>query len=248
MTSGPGCPRCRAEVQTDWDWCHDCGFDPDGLRPAEWTNPKAALPYVTAPATTDPWAAAPTERAKRSGVLPSILIVVGGLTVLAVAAFFLLGPRLYQRVVSTKAGAGAHDPVAYTSPDSLFSASLSGAPRSEDKVMNDGVTVHGWGWDGGANGQLVFWFPLPPAYQPSMESGVLRAFVDSAVTGHGTSTATTFAGHAAISFEGTFSGLDGTGVVFVDNGRMWVLLAGGPWAGKDPQAHAFMSSFALAGT
>ena len=27
-----GCPTCGTEVQADWDWCHACGFDPDGKR------------------------------------------------------------------------------------------------------------------------------------------------------------------------------------------------------------------------
>ena len=216
--------------------------------PSPGFSPGSAGPWSVEPNGAAPWEPASAAPAKRSGVLPSILIVVGGLVVLAVAAFFLLGPRLYKGVVSTQAGAGAKDPVAYTGPDGSFSASLSGKPRTQDTAMHDGVTLHGWGWDGGPNGQLVFWFPLPPTYQPSMEQGVLRAFVDGAVTGHGTSTTTTFAGHPAIRFQGTFNGLDGTGVVFVDHGRMWVLLAGGPWAGKDPQAQAFMNSFALAGT
>src|SRR5262245_31024831 len=26
------CPKCGAAVQPDWDWCHDCGFDPDGMQ------------------------------------------------------------------------------------------------------------------------------------------------------------------------------------------------------------------------
>jgi hypothetical protein len=29
----PGCPRCGTGILPDWDWCHACGFDPDGLRP-----------------------------------------------------------------------------------------------------------------------------------------------------------------------------------------------------------------------
>lgn len=32
----PACPQCGAGVQADWDWCHECGFDPEGLKPADW--------------------------------------------------------------------------------------------------------------------------------------------------------------------------------------------------------------------
>ena len=31
----PACPRCHSEIQADWNWCHVCGFDPDGLKPPE---------------------------------------------------------------------------------------------------------------------------------------------------------------------------------------------------------------------
>jgi hypothetical protein len=31
----PACPRCHSEVQDGWDWCHVCGFDPDGLKPPD---------------------------------------------------------------------------------------------------------------------------------------------------------------------------------------------------------------------
>ncbi len=32
----PRCPTCGAPVQADWDWCHLCGYDPEGLKPAGW--------------------------------------------------------------------------------------------------------------------------------------------------------------------------------------------------------------------
>lgn len=32
----PTCPECTTAVREDWDWCHNCGFDPDGLKPADW--------------------------------------------------------------------------------------------------------------------------------------------------------------------------------------------------------------------
>jgi len=29
----PPCPRCASPVEPDWDWCQQCGYDPEGLRP-----------------------------------------------------------------------------------------------------------------------------------------------------------------------------------------------------------------------
>jgi hypothetical protein len=29
----PPCPRCAAPVEPDWDWCQQCGYDPERLRP-----------------------------------------------------------------------------------------------------------------------------------------------------------------------------------------------------------------------
>ena len=31
----PRCPRCAHSVEPDWDWCQQCGYDPDSLRPPE---------------------------------------------------------------------------------------------------------------------------------------------------------------------------------------------------------------------
>jgi hypothetical protein len=35
-------------IEPTWDWCHGCGFDPEGLRPADW-RPGAAPPPATPP-------------------------------------------------------------------------------------------------------------------------------------------------------------------------------------------------------
>jgi hypothetical protein len=36
MADDPRCPECQTPVQSNWDWCHACGFDPDGLKPTDW--------------------------------------------------------------------------------------------------------------------------------------------------------------------------------------------------------------------
>jgi hypothetical protein len=35
--TAPECPQCETPVQADWDWCQQCGFDPDGLKPLGWS-------------------------------------------------------------------------------------------------------------------------------------------------------------------------------------------------------------------
>lgn len=52
MSSGLVCPQCRADVDPTWDWCHACGFDPEGLRPD-------SLPVGAAAGTASAGAPAP---------------------------------------------------------------------------------------------------------------------------------------------------------------------------------------------
>lgn len=39
----PVCPDCGTTIEPDWDWCHACGFDPEGVRPAAWSPATGAL-------------------------------------------------------------------------------------------------------------------------------------------------------------------------------------------------------------
>jgi len=32
----PRCPTCGTAIQSHWDWCHFCGYDPDHLKPVGW--------------------------------------------------------------------------------------------------------------------------------------------------------------------------------------------------------------------
>jgi len=40
------CPGCGTPIDPTWDWCHGCGFDPEGLKPAGW-QPSAVPPGPT---------------------------------------------------------------------------------------------------------------------------------------------------------------------------------------------------------
>ena len=60
MAQTPSCPRCGSEVQPTWDWCHACGFDPAGLKPAERPAAPAPAPRAAPAAAPAPGAAPPT--------------------------------------------------------------------------------------------------------------------------------------------------------------------------------------------
>jgi hypothetical protein len=40
VSGQPVCPECATPVQLDWEWCHSCGFDPEGNRPPELSAPR----------------------------------------------------------------------------------------------------------------------------------------------------------------------------------------------------------------
>lgn len=49
MPQQPKCPECSTDVLPSWDWCTDCGYDPEGLKPATWSTGST---LVTASAAT----------------------------------------------------------------------------------------------------------------------------------------------------------------------------------------------------
>jgi hypothetical protein len=58
-SEAPACPGCGSEVQPDWDWCHHCGYDPEGLRP-EPAGATAATAATASGTTATVMAPAPT--------------------------------------------------------------------------------------------------------------------------------------------------------------------------------------------
>ena len=67
------CPRCSAEIQPTWDWCHACGFDPSGHRPDDWTPAGVPVAAGRAPALADPPSGptAPKGRRRRADAAPA---------------------------------------------------------------------------------------------------------------------------------------------------------------------------------
>lgn len=59
----PVCPDCGTTIEPDWDWCHACGFDPEGVRPAAWTPATGALTVFPPTDAHDPATASATTAA-----------------------------------------------------------------------------------------------------------------------------------------------------------------------------------------
>jgi hypothetical protein len=59
----PTCPHCKSAVGPSWDWCHTCGYDPAGLKPADWVPDTAPTQMAPAPATAPPPVPVPSRPA-----------------------------------------------------------------------------------------------------------------------------------------------------------------------------------------
>jgi hypothetical protein len=90
----PTCPECGVPVQSHWDWCHACGFDPENRKPLDIApGPRAAPPpgtdpFLSAPVTTapnPPNPAIPRGGVRRSGAVARALLV-GLVVVVALVA------------------------------------------------------------------------------------------------------------------------------------------------------------------
>jgi hypothetical protein len=84
VTSRPVCPECATPVEVDWEWCHGCGFDPEGklaearargLEPAVLTPSLAVSPAAAFPGATPPQALmadGPARPAPRAATAPDV--------------------------------------------------------------------------------------------------------------------------------------------------------------------------------
>jgi hypothetical protein len=48
VSGQPMCPQCSTPVELDWEWCHNCGFDPESKRP-QATAPAPLLSRASTP-------------------------------------------------------------------------------------------------------------------------------------------------------------------------------------------------------
>lgn len=62
MTETLVCPQCHGTVELSWEFCHRCGFDPQGRRPADWRPGDDAMAPVVPPDAPPPFSdRLPTE-------------------------------------------------------------------------------------------------------------------------------------------------------------------------------------------
>lgn len=130
------CPRCALAVQPDWDWCHGCGFDPEGLKPPNWTPPPSAAaapppagqapppyaPPMYAPPTYAPpmaYGGPPPGVAARTGspaaTVAKVLGVVGVAFVALIAVLVLAVTFLGTTTPERTTAAGGGDPATVAS-------------------------------------------------------------------------------------------------------------------------------------
>ena len=72
----PVCPDCGTTIEPDWDWCHSCGYDPEGVRPGDWSPAQDDRPPPpggdrTAPAEPAPEATPVLQTRPRPVAVPS---------------------------------------------------------------------------------------------------------------------------------------------------------------------------------
>jgi hypothetical protein len=73
MTESRPCPSCGSPVQVDWNWCHACGYDPAGRKPAGWVPSEP----LEAPAGMVPLAPPPNPEPPSSPAPPTAYSVPG---------------------------------------------------------------------------------------------------------------------------------------------------------------------------
>ena len=181
-TDGPRCPRCATEVQPSWDWCHACGYDPDGLRPATALPPPGApsdgpVPSYPSPAVGEPLPAyglpaPPPGPAKRTGVALTIgAIAIVMVLVVGVTAVLLLGKTSNPSVATT-------DRSGLASPGTT-------APRATRPQGPCGVVPSVTALPGPSDSDLM----VSPGYVESLDvSGLERFFGPMTPTGDGIAT------------------------------------------------------------
>jgi hypothetical protein len=166
-------------VQPDWDWCHACGWDPEGLRPAApaasaVAPPPPAAPYRAGPAPLPPgidagpgsafagYRAPPLRPGPppRSGAPTALLIIIGAiggtflLAVLAIVAVTFLGTSAPTSTFASVDGA-------ITLPEGDPAADGPSAVEAQ----NADLDAADWQTFAAADGSYRIDFPAPPVVE-----------------------------------------------------------------------------------
>jgi hypothetical protein len=149
------CPECRAEVQADWDWCHACGWDPEGLRPSA-APPEGGSTRPPPPPRTSP---APAQDPAMSR---TTLVVVGAVAAVAVVIV----------AVAAVGFLGSSDPVA--APPSTSATSVSStAPTTTAPPTTPSTEPAVWVPWAAPGGTFTVELPVEPTYEEPAVGGLV---------------------------------------------------------------------------
>jgi hypothetical protein len=237
------CPNCKTPVQPDWDWCHACGWDPEGLRPAgvgPVQPPGYGAPPGYGPA---PRYGAPPPSGRGVGriVVVVAVAVVGLIVVGAVAVFALAEPTPSAAPTSSTAstampagdvGKATGGPwVPWTATDGSFTIEFPEAPVVEPVPTEDSpyATSEQAIADLGKSVYAAFYFELVPGYAITDTNGALSGVVEamggSAGITFSSRTPGTFGFLPSLAFTGSVDGGEGTvqGMAVVSERRLFVM-------------------------
>jgi hypothetical protein len=210
MTVAPACPECAAPVQPTWDWCHDCGYDPDGLRDGEAAEPSQVTPAEPL-ATLDDWRFEPPPTPVHHGpgrgarIALTVVFAVLGVVIVGLTLPFFVGTESEPGVQQSAATVVPTTVpwLSFTAPEATFVARFPSAPTdlSEERPAGEDtvtVTVYAAVEDDYAMQVGTYDYPPDAAFQlDDAVDGAARS-VQGSVTSE---TPTTFAGYPAVDYE-----------------------------------------------
>lgn len=241
--AAPSCPKCGTAVEPTWDWCHSCGYDPEGKR-LQQLRQQAADP---SPATSSDDGGGVNKLAVAAAIVVGmIVVVVGGYFIMGddpVVPEYQAGPPV--ETTSTVLGS---PPEGWARHETYgLSADFPGVPEPLHDA-GDGVEMNGLLYEGE---HFTYVAQVNEYSQQLPEFGVAREVVLQLLGNHfginmygGDNT--TIAGMDALRMKvkeapGYYE-LEGELVVAFDGGRrLYVLIAFGPNVPND--AERFFSSF-----
>jgi hypothetical protein len=235
-------------VQVDWDWCHGCGFDPDGRRrQAAPSSPGWPNGGPMGPAA-GPWTPPPAAGARSSSSAGRIVAIVLGVCIVglvlvagcSVAAVTFLGKAATTTTLADDdpSGASAATPTwtRFAPPGAGFSVELPGTPKEKNEpTSSPGVTLttHGFELIVDDTDYGVGYIDAPPGSYYNFDQGA--AAIAKSLNGTMTDkVAVNYAGNQAMDFT-VSSTTDGRGrvrLLVIGNRTYFMVVA----SSKDPTA------------
>ncbi|MGZ4704631.1 MAG: hypothetical protein ACXWCM_07155 [Acidimicrobiales bacterium] len=245
-------------MQPGWDWCHGCGFDPEHLKPLDWTpEPTPAAPPAAPPVTSwpphDVFAPAGSVAAGRSSgpavrqVLTVLLVVAIGVAAIGGVAWVVIGRDEGGGTATSSTVATLPPPVELvtaTGPDGSYTVGLPGTPVGPETLpaADPGQLLLGWFDDNAfdpaaSRGYLVISQALPGHATRADQLRGLDAMAARFASDPSASTIeTTLRGFPARRFAMTLESRPSSGIAVVTDDHVFLLLSTGPNPTDERQA------------